>query len=115
MEPAPQLIQGPRSSTPRYRSRQDLAAQTGLSPATLQRYKAQNRIPYYQPAGKGGRVLFPPNAIEVAVAAAQADRNDPQGDLGATTTAAPAQQQDVRQKLPGPRPRWLTRANQEER
>lgn len=115
MESDSHLSQSPSSSTPRYLTRQDLAAQTGLSPATLQRYKAGNRIPYYQPAGKGGRVLFPPNAIEAAVATAQVDRKDPQGEVGTTTATAEAERQAIRQKLPGPRPRWLTRSIQEKK
>ena len=44
-------------------SKAELASRTGLSPATIQRLKDADRIPYVQPAGKGGKLLFPPDAL----------------------------------------------------
>lgn len=43
----------------------ELCALTGFAPATVHRWKDSGRIPYFQPGGKGGRIKFPPNAIEV--------------------------------------------------
>ena len=37
----------------------ELSARTGLSLSSLHRLKKQGRIPFFQPAGKGGRLLFP--------------------------------------------------------
>lgn len=79
-----------RCPTCPYLSKHQLSELTGLSPATIQRYKDAGRIPFFQPGGKGGRVLFPADAIESAVRVA--------GETGA------AKGGDGR--VPGPPPRW---------
>ena len=48
----------------------ELSAQSGLSPSTIYRLKTAGKLPYYQPAGRGGAVLFPPDAIEQSKAEA---------------------------------------------
>jgi hypothetical protein len=48
----------------RFLTIQQLSRNCGLSIATLHRLKRQGKLPFYQPAGKGGRLLFPPDAIE---------------------------------------------------
>lgn len=72
-----------------YLTRHELARRTRLSPATIQRLKDAGCIPFYQPGGKGGRVLFPPDAIERAQGAA-----DDGGENGSG------------HRLAGPRPAW---------
>lgn len=49
---------------PSYLSKLELARLSGLSPATIQRLKDSGAIPFFQPGGKGCRVLFPVDAIE---------------------------------------------------
>jgi excisionase family DNA binding protein len=43
---------------------QELCAKYRLSISTIHRLKDQGKIPFYQPAGKRGKLLFPLNAIE---------------------------------------------------
>ena len=95
-------VDDPKSVGPRerevdlatYVTRQQLLARTGLSPATLQRYKAAGRIPYFQPGGRGARVLFPPDAIEIARTFQVLTQPD---------TPPPAA---IPRKRPGPPPKW---------
>ena len=47
-----------------YLSITELSARSGLSVSTLHRLKKAGKIPCLQPAGKGGRLLFPADAIE---------------------------------------------------
>lgn len=67
-----------------------------LSPATVHRLKNAGKLPFYQPSGKGGKLLFPLNAIELAASAA----------------SAPSVPSDARiagsQRLSGPPPKWLS-------
>jgi excisionase family DNA binding protein len=42
----------------------DLSATSGLSVSTIRRLAREGRIPFVQPSGKGGKLLFPPDAIE---------------------------------------------------
>lgn len=42
----------------------ELSIKTGLSVPTLRRLVRNKRIPCIQPAGKGGRLLFPSDALE---------------------------------------------------
>jgi hypothetical protein len=73
-----------------------LCARSGLSPATIHRLKKAGRISFFQPGGKGCRILFPLDAIEAT--SPVADKSDAQspGDLAADD-----------QRLSGPRPAWL--------
>ena len=49
----------------------EFSAKSRLSVPTIHRLKHQGKIPYFQPAGKGGRLLFPADAIERAAEAAK--------------------------------------------
>jgi hypothetical protein len=95
--PAPE---GRPVPAPKYLSRRQLANQSGLSEATIQRLKAAKRIPFYQPGGAGTRVVFPPNAIEIACAEEQ--KNSPPQ----TRSVNSADQGSVARRRPGPSPRW---------
>lgn len=79
----------------RFLSAKELSAQTGLSRSTIFRLKDQGKLPYHQPAGKNGRLLFPPDAIEQACRANQpADVRHPLNE--------PAEK-----RLPGKMPNWM--------
>ena len=66
-----------------------LSQRSGLSKSTLRRLVKSERIPYLQPAGKGGKLLFPADALESL-------RNDP-------SPLPPPPQPDT---LPGRTPHW---------
>lgn len=67
---------------------------TRLSPATIHRLIKAGKLPFYQPSGKGGKLLFPLNAI----------------DLATSPAPAPSPLSDDRnagsQRLSGPTPKW---------
>ena len=93
----------------RFVTKQQLMAQTGLSGATIERYKKKRKIPFYQPGGRGARVMFPRDAIEAAV------RQSTPEPHAAAATSSPVHQAGVQTgetlgspKLSGPRPRWQT-------
>jgi hypothetical protein len=82
----------------KFLNKQELIAQTGLSGPTIERYKKAGRIPYFQPGGRGARVLFPIDAITAATAArAAAPLDVPQSPV--IGEAKPA-------KRRGRRPAW---------
>ena len=66
---------------------QELSAISRLSVTQLRRLARAGRIPFYQPGGTGGRLLFPPDAIERQFSPSSASDGDPQ-------------------HLPGRRPQW---------
>jgi len=78
----------------RYLNVEELSNQTGLSAATIYRLKNQGKIPYCQPAGKRGRLLFPADAIERAAQAA-----------GQPLLAPPTAKDHPH--LSGPSPAWM--------
>jgi len=78
-----------------YLSVDELATCTGLSKATIWRLKRAGKIPFFQPAGKCGRVTFPVDAIECA---GHAEPSRPEFDAG---EASPIE------RLPGPQPGWM--------
>jgi len=84
-----------------YLSKVELAKLTGLSPATIERYKKKGIIPFAQPAGPRGRVLYPLQAVKAAI------------DLNGV---APSQSSNpVRVEINlhrGPRARWRAKSNQ---
>ena len=59
-----------------YLSINELSVKSSYSVSQLRRLARQGRIPCFQPGGKGGKLLFPPDAIEQCLA------NDP--DANAT-------------------------------
>ena len=54
-----------------YLSINELSVKSSYSVSQLRRLARQGRIPCFQPGGKGGKLLFPPDAIEQCLA------NDP--------------------------------------
>jgi len=48
----------------KYVSIEELSAGSGMSITQLRRLARAGRIPFFQPGGKGGKLLFPPDAIE---------------------------------------------------
>ena len=73
----------------------ELSARSRLSLATIHRLKRDGKIPFFQPAGKGGRLLFPSDAIERA-GAFQVDTVPP------VSTPVPIEPT----RLSGPQPKW---------
>jgi hypothetical protein len=88
------------TNSPAYVTKAELCALTGLSPATIQRYKYDGRIPFFQPGGPGARVLFPRNAIEIAMAVRRQEAGPEVPILNATNEGV------ALRKRPGPPPRW---------
>lgn len=70
----------------------ELSATSGLSASTIRRLVRDDRIPFHQPSGKGGKLLFPPDAIE---------RATPAAGLGSDASA----------QLAGRRPSWMSDKN----
>ena len=50
----------------KFLSIQELSELSGLSVSQLRRLVRAGKLPYHQPAGKGGKLLFPQDAIEQA-------------------------------------------------
>jgi hypothetical protein len=87
-------------------TKQQFVVMSGLSGATVQRYKDAGRIPFYQPGGPGCKLLFPADAIEAARRLAQLEPTE-----SATPAASGhkgASPRDGRERLAGPKPRWRT-------
>jgi hypothetical protein len=61
------MIDGRLDASPQMLTVQEPSANSRLSVATIHRLKGQGKIPFYQPAGKGGRLLFPADAIRRTV------------------------------------------------
>lgn len=85
----------PDPPTTKFLTLQELAQASRLSIATLHRLKQKGTLPDFQPAGKGGRLLFPPDAIERAAAAANVE-----------VKSALAVDSE-RQRPAGPKPKWM--------
>lgn len=71
---------------------------SGLSESTIWRLKRDGKIPFFQPAGKHGRVMFPEDAIELCHAT-----SDDAKTRQIENTASD-------KRLPGPRPEWMSRS-----
>ena len=71
-----------------------LSIVTGLSQSTIHRLKRAGEIPFFQPAGKGGRLLFPLDAIERTGASHSSEPTTPIVN-------------DAKNQLAGPRPAWM--------
>lgn len=87
------------SAGPLYLTKRQLARRTGLSESTIQRLKDFNKVPFFQPGGKGARVLYPLNAVEVAFAHVSSDSSQ--------TASVRKTDQESNTAIPGPKPRWL--------
>ena len=77
---------------------QELCERSRLSPATIHRLKKAGKIPVYQPSGRGGRLLFPADAIERLSVR-----------LESAASAAPSER--AAGHLAGPRPNWMNPRN----
>ena len=86
----------------RYLNIEELSAQTGLSPASIHRLKKQGKIKFYQPAGKGGKLLFPLDALEQAAGAELFSVKAPDSAATATENSS---------RLSGPCPAWMKSNN----
>jgi hypothetical protein len=67
-----------------------------LSPATIHRLKRQGKIPFFQPSGPRGKLLFPADAVELAARATS--------DESSTTPTGTAARKP---HLSGPCPAWM--------
>ncbi|QDU26645.1 Helix-turn-helix domain protein [Anatilimnocola aggregata] len=89
------MSSGSTPATPQHLTLQEFSAISRLSPSTIHRLIKAGKIPFVQPAGKGGKLLFPLNAIEL-MATRTLDR-----------PSAPAVASgDDCVRLSGPRPKW---------
>jgi hypothetical protein len=77
---------------------QTLSARTGLSVSTIRRLKNAGKITCFQPAGKCGKLLFPPDAIERAS----------QSTKTVDQVEQPVEAQSPK-RLSGPLPAWMQR------
>jgi excisionase family DNA binding protein len=89
----------PQDATKRLIGVRELARLAGLSEPTIRRLARDRRIPFFQPGGRGGKLLFPPDAIQRA---AGGIAGPPQAEPG--PAAGPP-------RLAGPRPRWMSGRN----
>lgn len=80
---------------------EELAKANGLSASTIHRLKNAGRIVFYQPAGPGGALRFPVDAIERSL-------TDP---LPKPESAAD-QCRPQKENLSGPPPKWMTPTSQ---
>ena len=79
-----------------YLTAPELSVRTGLSLSTIHRLKKRGNIPYFQPAGKGGSVLFPHDAIEHALDSSRE-----------FVPLPPTRNNGSNDRLYGPRPTWM--------
>jgi hypothetical protein len=98
-------------SSKSYLTKGELARACGLSESTIQRYKDQRLIPFFQPGGKGAAVRFPLNAIEAVTSAAllggaPMPAQGAQGEPSSKTVESTAGHD--RRPVSGPRPKWRT-------
>lgn len=81
---------------PQLKTLKQFSRATQLSPATIHRLIKAGKLLCYQPSGKGGKLLFPANAL----------------DLVASTASVPSVPAEARnvgsQRLSGPVPKWLS-------
>jgi hypothetical protein len=96
--------------TPAYLTKRQLSERSGLSAATIQRYKDSQKIPFFQPSGRGGKLLFPRDAIELARAHSTATQQSTDAvACDPTAIHSPHATETQRgHKQRGPRPRWQT-------
>jgi hypothetical protein len=75
---------------------EELSKRSRLSIATIHRLKKAGKIPFFQPSGIGGRLLFPLDAIERSAATT-------------VCSATPAAKVAPPPRLSGPTPDWRKR------
>lgn len=75
---------------------QEFSDLSRLSPATIHRLKRLGKIPFFQPSGPRGKLLFPTDAVEQAAQA-----------IGGQTSPALSDAAKVKAYLSGPRPAWM--------
>jgi hypothetical protein len=63
------------SDNPRYLDIRQLSAMSRFSVTQIRRFVRAGKIPYFQPGGPGGKLLFPPDALEVREIDDAADRS----------------------------------------
>ena len=85
-----------KASQPQYLTVAELVERSGYSSASIHRLKAKHQIPFYQPAGKGGKLLFPPDALEQIRKNESASSNKPKPQ--------------PREQLSGRPPAWMARS-----
>jgi hypothetical protein len=90
-----------------YLTPKQLSEQSGLSTSTLHRYKRDEKIPFFQPGGRGTKVLYPLRAIESALSESH------QESLVLHERSNTAGNGAASKQLPGPRPRWQNHQSQE--
>jgi predicted DNA-binding transcriptional regulator AlpA len=78
----------------------ELVERSGLSEATIWRLKNAEKIPFYQPGGKGSRVTFPPDALERNYSAQNPD--EPSGNEPSSSSTINT----------GPKPDWMKKRPQ---
>lgn len=86
-----------------YLTREEFAALARISRATLGRYLAAGRVPFFQPGGPRHRMTIPRSALEKLTVPAHgrevvAKPQPVDGDQSAPLS---------RKARPGPRPKWL--------
>ncbi|QDU61706.1 Helix-turn-helix domain protein [Planctomycetes bacterium Pan216] len=82
-----------------YLTAKELARLSGFSVATIWRLKRDEKIPFVQPGGKHGKVVFPEDALE---------RANP-----STNPIAPVLNDKSDEPLPGRRPDWMSSDGEE--
>lgn len=73
-----------------------------LSIATVYRYLRAGRLPRYQPAGRGGRVLIPKIALQTYVLPSTVSEAP-----ASAIVALPSSSVSNVARAPGPSPRWM--------
>lgn len=89
-------------TTSQYLTADSFCQLAGISRSTLGRWKQLGLIPYVQPAGKRGRLLFPANALEACQKLQSIPATRPLESAGSQPS-----------KLRGRRPKWAAGAAEE--
>lgn len=74
----------------KYLTIKELSEDSSFSVTQIRRWVAAEKIAFFQPGGKGGRLLFPPDALE------RCSTEDPFDD-----------DDEGEKPLPGRRPKWM--------
>ena len=74
----------------KYLTISELSESSGFSVTQIRRLAAAKKIAFFQPGGKGGKLLFPPNALEC---------HGEENPFAMT--------EESEKPLPGRRPKWM--------